>query len=395
METSYILHHLGEDDLPLNAVSPPVFQTSNFCFPDFDSFNRALTSEDESCLYTRGNNPTVLLVEAKLAALEHGESAKLVASGAAAISHSVMAFLASGDHVVCVRDCYSWTKTLLSSYLPRFGISATFVDGRDPAEIEAALKPETKIIYLESPTTFTFRLQDLAAVARIARARGVRTVIDNTWATPIFCNPIDFGIDIVIHSASKYLGGHSDLVAGVIVGSKNDIDLIRRQEFLQLGTVPDPSMAWLLLRGMRSLGVRMPVHFANAGAVARALAAHPAVERVNYPFLADYPDRALALAQMRGGSGLLSFNLKTRDLGAVRRFTDSLRYFKRAVSWGGYESLVCPDAARYAIQAEPSGGGGEEPAGIPPDRIGLVRVHVGLEDPASLVDDLVRGLAAM
>ncbi len=391
METSYILHHMGEDDLPLNAVSPPVFQTSNFCFPDFDSFNRALTDEGEHCLYTRGNNPTVMLVEEKLAALEHGESAKLLGAGAAAISHSVMAFVESGDHVVCVEDCYSWARTLLASYLPRFGVTATFVEGRDPEEIRAAIRPETKVIYLESPTTFTFKLQDLAAVAAMARSRGIRTVIDNTWCTPIFCNPIDFGIDLVLHSASKYLGGHSDLVAGAIIGSKADIDLIKRQEFLQLGTVADPMMAWLLLRGMRTLEVRMPVHFANALAVARALSTHPAVAKVNYPFLEGYPDTELARAQMRGGSGLFSFNLRTEDLGAVRRFTDSLRYFKRAVSWGGYESLVCPDAVRYPAPLEDAG----PSSPIPPDRTGLVRIHVGLENPEALIADLSQALAAM
>lgn len=376
---SYILHHLGEDRLPEGAVSPPVFQTSIFCFPDFASFNEALTDEVHHSLYTRGRNPTVDLVEEKLAALEHGERAKLVGAGVAAISHAVMAFVKSGDHVVCVEDCYSWTRTLLSGYLGRFGVSATFVEGRDPAEIEAACRPNTRMIYLESPTTFTFKLQDLKAVAAIARRRGIKTAIDNTWATPIFCNPIDFGIDLVVHSASKYLGGHSDLVAGVVVGSKADIDLIQKQEFLQLGTVADPMMAWLLLRGMRSLQVRMPAHYANALAVATALEAHPKVESVLYPMLDSYPDRELARRQMRGGSGLLSFRLKTRVKAAVVRFTDELRLFKRAVSWGGYESLVFPDAVRYA-------------GAVPEDRVGLVRIHVGLEEKEAILGDLERAL---
>ncbi|HTX73550.1 MAG TPA: PLP-dependent transferase, partial [Rectinemataceae bacterium] len=196
---------------------------------------------------------------------------------------------------------------------------------------------------------------------------------------PIFCNPIDFGVDLVVHSASKYLGGHSDLVAGVIVGSAADIDRIQQQEFMQLGTVADPFMAWLLLRGMRTLQPRMAAHRTGALAVARHLEAHPAVESVLYPMLESHPDHELALRQMRGGSGLLSFRLKGGDIGKVERLTDALRLFKRAVSWGGYESLVFPYAAGRAASA---------------DRVGLVRLHVGLEDSDELIVDLDRALAA-
>jgi len=376
---SYILTHLGEDDAADAAVSPPIYQTSNFCFGSFAEFRAALADEGHHRLYTRGNNPTVTLAEEKLAALEHGERAKLVGSGVAAISHSIMAFVRSGDHVVCVDDAYSWTRTLLGGYLPRFGVETSFVDGADRAGLEQAIRPTTKVIYLESPTSFTFRLQDLAAVAGIAAARGIRTIVDNTWATPIFCNPIDFGVDLVVHSASKYLGGHSDLVAGVIVGSAADIDRIQQQEFMQLGTVADPFMAWLLLRGMRTLQPRMAAHRTGALAVARHLEAHPAVESVLYPMLESHPDHELALRQMRGGSGLLSFRLKGGDIGKVERLTDALRLFKRAVSWGGYESLVFPYAAGRAASA---------------DRVGLVRLHVGLEDSDELIVDLDRALAA-
>jgi cystathionine beta-lyase/cystathionine gamma-synthase len=377
---SYILHHLGEEGLPGNAVSPPIFQTSIFCFAGFEDFREAITDEVNHSLYTRGNNPTVALVEEKLAALEKGGRAKLVSSGVSAIAHAVMAFVKSGDHVVCVEDCYTWTRTLLTEYLGRFGVTTTFVEGRDPGEIEAAIQPTTRVIYLESPTTFTFKLQDLPAVAAIARKRGIKTVVDNTWATPIFCNPLELGIDLVVHSASKYLGGNSDLIAGVIVGSREDLDLIQKKEFLQLGTVPDPLMAWLLLRGMRTLHVRMPVHYANALAVARMLETHPRVEGVLYPMLESYPDKALARRQMRGGSGLLSIRLATRDRAAVVRFTDRLRLFKRAVSWGGYESLVFPDAVRYA-------------GSVPEDRVNLVRLHLGLEGQAELLEDLEAALA--
>jgi cystathionine beta-lyase len=378
-DVDYILQHMGEEDLPGHAVSPPIFQTSIFCFPGFEEFHSAITDEVNHSLYSRGNNPTVSLVESKIAALEHGERSKLVASGVSAIAHAVMAFVQSGDHVICVDDTYSWTRVLLTTYLGRFGVSATFVEGRDPSGIEAAIKPKTRLIYLESPTTFTFKLQDLSAVAALAKAHGVKTVIDNTWATPIFCNPIDFGIDIVVHSASKYLGGNSDLIAGVIVGSKADIDLIQKQEFLQLGTVPDPFMAWLLLRGMRTLHIRMPVHYQNTLAVANYLENQPKVESVLYPMLDSHEDHELARKQMRGGSGLMSFRLRADRRDQVVRFTDSLRLFKRAVSWGGYESLVFPDAVRYK-------------GDIPGDRLGLVRLHIGLEGADDLVEDLDRSL---
>lgn len=376
---SYVLHHMGEEELPLNAVSPPIFQTSIFCFPSFGDFRDAITDEVNRSLYTRGNNPTVQLAEEKLAALEGGERAKLVSAGTAAISHAVMAFVSAGDHVVCVEDAYSWTKTLLTSYLPRFGVSATFVEGTDLDQIVAAVRPETKLIYLESPTTFTFKLQDLDAVAAFARSRGIRTVIDNTWATPIFCNPLAHGIDLVVHSGSKYLGGASDIIAGVIVGTKADIDLIQKQEFLQLGTVADPFMAWLMLRGLRTLHVRMAAHYEGALAVARYLEGHPKVEGVLYPMLDSYSQRDLARSLFRGGSGLFSFRLKTRALDRVVAFTDALRLFKRAVSWGGYESLVFPDAVRYT-------------GDVPQDRVGLVRLHIGLETSADLIQDLDRAL---
>lgn len=374
-----ILHHLGEQDLPFHAVSPPIFQTSNFCFESFESFQEALAATERHFVYTRGSNPTVQLVEQKLAALENAERAKLVSAGVAAIAASVMAFVQAGDHVVCVRDCYSWTRRLLESYLARFGVTHTFVEGTAAAEFEAAVRPNTRVIFLESPTTFTFKLQDLAAVARVARPRGIKTIIDGTWASPIFQNPIEHGIDLVVHSASKYLGGHSDVVAGAIAGTAADIERIFTAEFQQLGTVPDPLMAWLVLRGLRTLQVRMRAVFERAMHVARFLERHPAVESVLYPFLESHPQHALARAQMRGGGGLFSFRLKTRDVTAVKRFTNALRLFKRAVSWGGYESLVYPDAVRYL--AEP-----------PADRVSLIRVYTGLEDTEALVTDLEQAL---
>ncbi|GHV32484.1 cystathionine gamma-synthase [Spirochaetia bacterium] len=381
---SYILHHLNEDALPHGAVSPPIYQTSIFCFPSYEEFRDAINDEVHHSLYTRGNNPTIQLAEEKLAALEGGERSKLVSSGVSAISHAIMAFVKSGDHVVCVEDSYSWTKVLLEKYLTRFGVEVTFVEGTDSDAVFAAVRPATRVIYLESPTTFTFKLQDLPAIAAFARQKGIKTITDNTWATPIFCNPIIFGIDLVVHSGSKYFGGSSDIIAGVIVGSAADIDLIQKQEFLQLGTVPDPMMAWLLMRGLRTLHIRMKAHYASSLAAAAYLEKHPKIESVLYPMLPSYQQLDLARKLFSGGSGLFSFKLKVNKLESVIKFTNALRLFKRAVSWGGYESLVFPAAVKYLKEAD-----------VPPDRLGLIRIHVGLEEPADLIADLEQALAGI
>lgn len=384
-EVSDILLHMGEHDLPFGAVSPPIFQTSIFSFPTFDAFQEALEDEPSHYIYSRGNNPTVCLCEEKLAALEHGARAKLVTSGVAAISLAIFSCLKGNDHIIMVQDSYDWAHYIASTYLKRYGVETTFVDGRDPSDFEKAIRPNTRVIYLESPTSFTFKLQNLKEVSRIAKKHGIKTIIDNTWSTPIFQNPLDYGIDFVVHSASKYIGGNSDVLGGVIV-AKNEEDMVHlfQSEFMALGPVPDPLMAWLILRNMRTLEVRMPVHYQNALKVASYLEQKEEVESVLYPMLDSYEQRDLARKQLRGGSGLFSFRLKTRDVNAVRRFTDSLYYFKKAVSWGGYESLVFPAATHY-----------KKGEAIPDDRVSLIRVHIGLESSDVLISDLEKAFKAM
>ncbi|NCC65753.1 MAG: aminotransferase class V-fold PLP-dependent enzyme, partial [Spirochaetia bacterium] len=248
-----ILLHRGERDLPFHAVSPPIFQTSIFCFPSYDEFRDALSDEDSHYLYTRGNNPTVNLCEEKLAALEHADRAKLVSSGVAASSLAILSTLKSGDHAVVVRDCYSWVQYFFDTYLPKFGIEHTYIEGTSLDEFEKAIQDNTRLIYLESPTTFTFKLQPLKQVADLARSKNLTTVIDNTWATPYFQNPIDAGIDLVIHSASKYIGGNSDVIAGVIAGDNEHMKAIFEHQFLPLGPAPDPFQASLIMRNLRTL----------------------------------------------------------------------------------------------------------------------------------------------
>ncbi len=382
-DATYVLLHLGEDNLPYNAVNPPIFQTSNFCFDSFDSLQEALEDELSTCLYTRGNNPTVNLVEEKIAGLEHGEKAKLLGSGAAAITNAIMSCVSMGDHVICVKDAYSWATKFIGVYLERFGVEHTFVNGTDTATIAAAIRPTTRVIYLESPTSNTFLLQDIAAITKIAKDKNITTIIDNTWATPFYCNPIDFGVDLVVHSASKYLGGNSDLVAGVVIGKRDKIDHMIKTESLQFGAVADPFMAWLVLRGMRTLHVRLPAHFAGALAVGHYLEQKPEIESVSYPFLESHPQFELANKQMRGGSGLLSFRLRTRNLDQIKTFINSFKVFKRAVSWGGYESLIMPEAASFPTSK------------IPEEQLNLVRIHVGLESPSLLIEDFERAFSVM
>lgn len=380
-EISEILHHLGERELPSNAVAPPIFQSSIFCFKSFEDFQAALADEANNFLYSRGNNPTVNLCEKKLAALEHAERAKLVGSGVAAISCAVLSQVKSGDHCVVVDNSYSWTRYMFKDYLSRFGVTVTFVEGTRIEQFEEAIRPNTRIIYLESPATFTFKLQPLRQVAELARKHHIKTIIDNTWATPIYQNPIDLGIDIVVHSATKYLGGNSDLLGGVIMGSEEDVTHIFNTEFLPLGPVPDPFMAWLIMRNIRTLHIRMPVHYSNALGLAEFLEKRDDVESVLYPFLPSFPQYDLAKEQMRGGSGLFSFRLKTRDVEKIKKITNSVKFFKRAVSWGGYESLFDPAATQFA-PGKP----------VPEDRVSLIRVHAGLEDLELLKADLEQAL---
>ena len=374
-----ILHHMGEHGLPMHAVAPPIFQNSIFCFDTYEDFYEALCHESENYIYSRGNNPTVNLCEEKIAALEHTERAKLVSSGVAAISCAIMAFMKQGDHAVCIRSSYGWAGYIFKTYLARFGIDVTFVEGNTIEEFEQAIRPNTKVIYLESPATFTFTLQPLRQVAELAKRHGIKTIIDNTWATPIFQNPADMGIDLVLHSASKYLGGNSDVIGGVICGSNEDITHIFNTEFMPMGPVPDPFAAWLILRNLRTLHLRMPVHYRNALGLAEFLEARDDVESVNYPLLPSFPQYELAKEQMSGGSGLFSFRLKTRDKEKVKAITNRVKFFKLAVSWGGYESLFEPTMLVFK-EGEP----------VPDDRISLIRVHAGLEDLDLLKNDLAQ-----
>ncbi len=387
-DLSYILNHLGEEDRARHrgAVAPPIYQSSIFAFESVARMRAAFGDELDNTLYTRGNNPTVEILRKKLAALEGAEDALLFGSGAAAIAAGVIAGLSAGDHVICVQKPYSWTRALVRDLLGRFGVSHSFVDARDTAQIEAALTPRTRLIVLESPNTMTYEQQDLAAVAALARARGIRTLLDNSYATPLQQRAIALGIDLVAHSATKYLNGHSDVVAGVLCGSKNVIREVFQGPYMTLGAMLSPHDAWLLIRGLRTLPLRMRQIAATTARVIEFLQTHAKVERLWYPHDAGDAQYELSQRQTSGASGLLSFTIRCDSTLAVERFCDALQRFLMTVSWGGYESLLFPVAAVYPTDTRVAA----SRAGQVP--VNLVRLSIGLEEPEVLIADLAQAL---
>ena len=300
MELSYILNELGEErDLYYNAVAPPVLQTSNFAFNTVADFRKALADEYYANLYSRGNNPTVDMLRKKLAALDGAEDALVFGSGVASISIPIISLLHQGDHVVSVAKPYSWTVKLFEKLLPKFGITTTFVDGTKIENFEKALQSNTRLIYLESPNTLTYELQDLEAVVDLAKRNGIMTMIDNSYCSPLNQQPYTMGIDLVAQSATKFIGGHSDVVAGVVTGSKAMIKKIFDAEFLNIGGNISPMNAWLLIRGLRTIQLRLQRVCDSTRKIVDYLSTHPKIEKVLFPFHPSFPQFELAKKQMK------------------------------------------------------------------------------------------------
>ena len=363
-----------------DAVVPPIVQTSLFTFESYDEMLETFRGEKVRPTYTRGLNPTVRMFEEMLAKLEGGEDAIGFASGMSAISSAVLSFVEPGDRIVAVKHIYPDAFRLFGTLLKRMRIEVTYVDGHDEEAVAAAL-PGAKLLYLESPTSWVMETHDVRALAALARARGIPSIVDNSWATPVFQRPLLRGVDLVVHSASKYLGGHSDVVAGVVVGSRQLIGRIRSEAYPYLGGKLSPFDAWLLIRGLRTLPVRMRAHQASALEIAERLKGHPTVEKVCHPGLANRLPAGLT-----GTSGLFSFVF--RDGIDIRRFADQLRLFKLGVSWGGHESLIVPGEVVLQQKAQPNSA---VAFGIHPRS---VRLHVGLEGTEALWSDLEVAIAA-
>lgn len=362
------------------AVVPPIVQTSLFTFETYDEMVATYRGERNRPVYSRGLNPTVRHFEEMLAKLEGGEDALGFGSGMAAISTTVLTFVEPGDRIVAVRNLYPDAYRLFGTLMKRMKVEVTYVDGKDLDAVEHAISG-ARLLYLESPTSWIMETHDVAALAGIARKHGAMSVIDNSWASPIFQRPLSLGVDIVLHSASKYLGGHSDVVAGVVTGSKRLIDRIRNETLPYLGGKMSPFDAWLLIRGLRTLPIRMKAHEASALEIARRLKFLEIVEQVNHPGLANQLPPGLT-----GTSGLFSFVL--RQGVDIRRFCDHLQLFKLGVSWGGHESLVVPGEVVLQQKAQPNSA---HAFGMNPRS---VRLHVGLEGTEALWRDLEGAFSA-
>ena len=367
-----ICAHLGDDyDRYLGAIVPPLFQNTLF----------TRKREAHGYSYSRINNPTIEILEKKLAALEHAPAARVFSSGMAAITATLSSLLQAGDHVLVLRSAYYPVIGFLDTEMKKYGVEATYLEHFTPEEIERNLRPNTKLFYLESPSSNIFRVLPLRDIAACAHACKAVTVIDNTWATPLYQKPLELGIDYSIHSATKYLGGHSDVLGGVVLGSEERMDALRNGQRASWGACMDPFAAWLLIRSLRTLEVRMAKHSASADKIAHFLESHPRVKKVYYPGLMK---DAEAEKQMTGYSGLMSF-VPDGDREAIQIMVKALDVFEEGPSWGGFESVVNTPGLGANLQLL-------EFQGIPQ---GLVRISVGLEDADTLIADLGQALDAM
>lgn len=368
------------------ALTPPLHLTSTFAFDTAEAGGEIFAGERQGHIYSRISNPTLDLLERRIADLEGAEAGLATASGMGAITAVLWSFLAPGDEVIVDKTLYGCTFAFMRHGLARFGITITHVDLTDRANLEAAISEKTRMIYFETPANPNMRLVDIAAVSRIARAHGARTVVDNTYATPVLTRPIELGADIVVHSATKYLGGHGDVVAGLAAGNAEDMETVRLYGMKDMtGAVMAPFNAMLILRGLKTLKLRMERHCANAMTVARWLADHPAVDRVYYPGLDSDPQHALAQRQMADFGGMIAFELEGGFASGVAMM-NRLNLILRAVSLGDAESLIQhPASMTHSTYTE------EERAehGISE---GLVRLSVGLEEVADILADLDQAL---
>jgi methionine-gamma-lyase len=380
------IHHGYDAYAGHGSLNPPIYLSSTYTFPTVEDGSARFAGEQAGFVYSRVGNPTTALLEARLAELEGGEAALVTASGQGATTSLLWTLLAPGDEIIADKTLYGCTFGFLNHGLARFGVKVTHVDLTDPANLAVAMNGATRMVFFESPANPNMRLVDIAAVATIARRHGAKTVVDNTYCTPYLQRPLELGADFVLHSATKYLGGHGDLLAGAIVGPKETLDQVRYYGLKDMtGAVLSAQDAFLVLRGLKTLALRMDRHCANAQGVADFLAGHDKVAMVNYPGLASFPQRELARRQMAQPGGMIAFELKD-GIEAGRRFMNALNLFTRAVSLGDAESLAQHPAsmthAFYSLEERVHHLIGE----------GLVRLSVGLEDLDDLIADLRQAL---
>ena len=378
-----ITSHYGEEyDKYYNAIVPPIFMNSLNVFNEIDDYFNAKVHDKHTYVYGRVQNPTVRILEDKVAALEHGVAAFAFGSGMAAATTAVLSVVKTGDNIVCLRNAYGPLKNFVENYCPQhLGTTLTYVKGIEVSEFEEAITDNTSLVILESPSSVVFTLQDVEAVSQIAHAHGAKVYIDNSFCSPIFSNPLDMGADIVMHTASKYMGGHSDIIGGMLAVRDEELAnaIVTNRELF--GGIIGPMEAWLILRGLRTLSVRVKAHEEVAMKVATYLENHPKVAKVYYTGLKSHPQYDLVQKQQKGSTGLMTFEIKgsTED---AKKVVNSLRVFKIGVSWGGFESLACMPHMRCDEQTCRWLGGGQN----------LIRIHCGLEGVDALIADLAQAL---
>jgi cystathionine beta-lyase/cystathionine gamma-synthase len=384
IDLSYILNELGEDrEQYFRAISPPIMQTSNFAFKKVEDLRKVFEDEYSTYLYSRGLNPTVDILRQKLAALDEAEDCLVFNSGASAIFASVFSNVQTGDHIVSVRNPYTWAQKMFNNILPRFGVTTSYIDGTCIENFAQAIQPNTKVIYLESPNSWDFALQDLTAVAQLARAKNIITICDNSYCTPLYQKPIALGIDMVLQSATKFIGGHSDVVAGVLSGTRSMMKKIFDSELLNMGNGITPFNAWLLIRGLRTLPIRLERISKTTVQVVDYLKKHPQVQEVIFPFDTAFPQYKLAKQQMNGACGLFTIVMKAEKMQQIVTFCESLRHILMAVSWGGHESLAIPRCA--SLLPENFDAANREHR--------MIRFYVGLEEADYLIADIEQAFA--
>jgi methionine-gamma-lyase len=382
--------HGGYQKNTMGALASPIYQTSTFTFESADQGGRRFLGEEEGYVYSRTSNPSCTEVEVKLALLEEGEAAVATGSGMGAISSALWTMVKSGDHVVAAETIYGCTFSLLNHGITRFGVEVTFVDTKDAENVRRAMKPNTRLVFLETPANPTLDLADLEAICRIAHEQeGCRVMVDNTFCTPYLQKPLKMGADVVVHSATKYLNGHGDVIAGFVVGSQALMDEVRCFGLKDMtGASLSPFNAFLIARGMKTLDIRMERHCANAEKVARFLKEHPAVEKIYYPGFEDFPQFELAQRQMKLPGAMIAFEVMGGMEGG-KKVMDNVHLCSLAVSLGDAETLIQHPASMTHATYAP-----EElaEAGISQ---GLVRLSVGLEDPEDIIADLKRVLDSL
>jgi cystathionine beta-lyase/cystathionine gamma-synthase len=378
-DLSYILNELGEERSEyFNAVAPPIIQTSNFRVNTVEELKKLFADEYSGYLYSRGLNPTVDILRKKLAALDQAEDCLVFNSGAAAIFVAVIANINSGDHIISVKNPYSWVKRMFDLIFSRFGVETTYIDGTEIEQFENARRPNSRFIYLESPNSWSFAIQDIEKVSAFAKRHNMITLMDNSYCTPLYQKPIPMGIDISMQTATKYVGGHSDTLGGILTGSRAMMKKIFDCEYMSVGSGIQPFNAWLLIRGLRTLDTRLARITTTTQEVLKYLKKHPKIESVLFPLDESFPQYELARKQMKNACGLISFYVKAGKRQEIVRFCENLKHIMMAVSWGGHESLILPRCA--GLDDADFDAKNEEHR--------MLRIYVGLESAEYLIEDL-------